>query len=337
MENKLIKQDFEIQGMHCPSCELTIEDKLSSISEIEKVNADREKNIVSIETRKTFSEKEIDDLINDFGYNVKFKNQLPQQTKPKEKLNKKELLKAFVIASIIMALFLLLQKLNLLDLFSQTCLNMGFVFVIGIIASLSTCMAVVGGIVLSISSTFSKAKNYKPMIAFHLARLLGFLVLGGIVGLIGSAFIITPTISFLMIIIIFFVMVIMGFNLLQVFPWLNKFQFKMPKSIGKKTLSYKNQTSYFGVILLGISTFILPCGFTQSMQIYSLSTGSFLTGAITMFVFALGTLPVLGMISFASMKFSKTLQSGLFFKVSGFLVLFFAIFNLYSGLRGLGI
>jgi sulfite exporter TauE/SafE len=89
--------------------------------------------------------------------------------------------------------------------------------------------------------------------------------------------------------------------------------------------------------LLGVSTFILPCGFTQSMQIYSLSTGSFLTGALTMFTFALGTLPVLGMISFASMKFSKTLQSGLFFKVAGFLVLFFAIFNLYSSILGLGI
>jgi sulfite exporter TauE/SafE len=198
-------------------------------------------------------------------------------------------------------------------------------------------MAVVGGIVLSISSTFSKSKNYKPMIAFHIARLVGFIVLGGLIGLIGSAFIITPIISFVMTVIIFLVMVIMGFNLLQIFPWLNKFQPKIPKSFGKKSLDLKNTSSYIGVILLGVSTFILPCGFTQSMQIYSLSTGSFVNGALTMFVFALGTLPVLGLISFASMKFSKAIQSGLFFKIAGFLVLFFAIFNLYSSIRGLGI
>jgi len=334
MEDKQIKQKFKIKGMHCASCELTIEDKLGSVDGLKKVNADRNKNDLTFESEKIFTEKEVDDLINDLGYNVVFSNQEVTKT---NKINYNEMLKAFVIASIVMGLFLLLQKLNLLNLFSQSQLNLPFVFVIGVIASLSTCMAVVGGIVLSISSTFAAAKNYKPMIAFHLARLIGFLLLGGLIGLIGSAFIITPLVSFIMTIVIFLVMVIMGFNLLQIFPWLNRFQPKMPKFIGKKTIGLKQNRNYFGVILLGVATFILPCGFTQSMQIYSLSTGSFLTGALTMFTFALGTLPVLGMISFASMKFSKTLQSGLFFKVAGFLVLFFAVFNLYSSILGLGI
>ena len=333
MESTLIKQKFKVKGMHCASCELNIENKLGSNSDIKKINADRTKELLSFESEKTFSKEEVNDMIKDLGYTVVSEEVVGPS---KKKLNKPEMIKAFIIASIIMSLFLLLQKLNLLDMFSQTKLNLAFVFVIGIIASLSTCMAVVGGIVLSISSTFSKSKNYKPMIAFHLARLLGFLLLGGLIGLIGSAFIITPVISLIMTIVIFLVMVIMGFNLLQIFPWLNRFQPKMPKSIGKKSLNLKNTQSYIGVILLGVSTFISPCGFTQSMQIYSLSTGSFITGALTMFVFALGTLPVLGMISFASMKFSKTLQSGLFFKVAGFLVLFFATFNLYSGLIGSG-
>ncbi|MBP6911491.1 sulfite exporter TauE/SafE family protein [Patescibacteria group bacterium] len=48
---------------------------------------------------------------------------------------------------------------------------------------------------------------------------------------------------------------------------------------------------------MGIGTFFLPCGFTQSMQVYTLSTGSFLAGGLTMLSFALGTLPMLLLLS----------------------------------------
>ncbi len=91
------------------------------------------------------------------------------------------------------------------------------------------------------------------------------------------------------------------------------------------------------MVLLGVSTFFLPCGFTQSMQFYALTTGSFISGALTMFVFSLGTLPVLSLISFASVKFSKNFKSGLFFKTAGFIVIFFAIFNLLSAFVAIGL
>ena len=90
-------------------------------------------------------------------------------------------------------------------------------------------------------------------------------------------------------------------------------------------------------ILLGMSTFFLPCGFTQSMQVYALTTGDVLSGAMTMLVFSLGTLPVLALISFASVKLSKNLQSGLFFKTAGFIIIFFAIFNLLAALVAVGL
>jgi len=73
------------------------------------------------------------------------------------------------------------------------------------------------------------------------------------------------------------------------------------------------------------------------MQLYSLTTGSFVNGAITMLVFTLGTFPVLAIISFASRRFSKGLKSGLFFKTAGFIIIFFAIFNFLSALVALGL
>ncbi|MEI8175229.1 MAG: sulfite exporter TauE/SafE family protein, partial [bacterium] len=84
--------------------------------------------------------------------------------------------------------------------------------------------------------------------------------------------------------------------------------------------------------LVGIATFFLPCGFTQSMQIYTLSTGNFMTGALIMLSFALGTLPVLGLISFSSLSIGKNKNASIFFKVAGLIVILFAIFNLINAL-----
>src|SRR3990167_11148888 len=89
--------------------------------------------------------------------------------------------------------------------------------------------------------------------------------------------------------------------------------------------------------LVGVATFFLPCGFTQSMQIYTLTTGNFLTGALIMSAFALGTFPVLALLSFSSLSIHKKAQSGIFFKTAGLIVIFFGIFNLINSLASVGI
>jgi len=45
--------------------------------------------------------------------------------------------------------------------------------------------------------------------------------------------------------------------------------------------------------VVGALTFLLPCGFTQSMQLLALQSGSMWQGMLIMTAFALGTLPVL--------------------------------------------
>ena len=90
-------------------------------------------------------------------------------------------------------------------------------------------------------------------------------------------------------------------------------------------------------IILGFGTFFLPCGFTQSMQIVALSSGSFITGFLIMLAFALGTLPVLALLSFGSTSFSHSKYAPLFFKSAGVFVIGLGTFTLVSGLVGLGI
>src|SRR3989344_3284332 len=128
---------------------------------------------------------------------------------------------------------------------------------------------------------------------FHIGRLVSFFILGGAIGALGSAFQLGSTGTFVLSLLVALILLVLGINLLDVFPWAKKFQPTLPRFIGKRVHGLKKVNHVLTPLLVGVATFFLPCGFTQSMQIYTLSTGSFLTGALTMFTFPLGTLPVL--------------------------------------------
>lgn len=332
--NNLIKCEFNVEGMHCAACELVIEKKLSKVQGVRKVDAQLSKGKVFIETDRELKTAELSSLVEEDGYRIVDTS----NEKTRQNINWRELGVAATIAATIVLLFLLIQKLGIVNLIDAEEVTLPFVFLIGIVASLSTCMAVVGGLVLSISSNYAKeGSRTKPLVLFHLARIVGFFVLGGLIGLLGSAFILTTTSTFILNLILFVVMLVMGINLLDIFPFVRRLQLKMPKVLGRNVLSVQESENRWTPILLGVATFVLPCGFTQSMQVYSLTTGSFVQGALTMFVYALGTLPVLALISFASVKLSKTFQSGIFFKTAGLIVIFFAVFNFTAALAAVGL
>lgn len=235
-------------------------------------------------------------------------------------------------------LFVVLQKMGIVNLVSAGNVTYGSVFVIGIIASLSTCMAVVGGLVLSMSATFAKeGDRVRPQLMFHAGRIVSFFVLGGVIGAIGAAFTLNTSATFILSLIIGIVMLILGINLLDTFHWAKKLQPSMPKFIAKHAHGVSKFNHTLTPLLVGVATFFLPCGFTQSMQLYTLSTGSFLKGGLTMLAFALGTFPVLALISFSSFSIQKSSKSGIFFKAAGLIVIMFAIFNLINSLVVIGL
>ena len=85
-------------------------------------------------------------------------------------------------------------------------------------------------------------------------------------------------------------MVIMGLNMLNVIPWLKKINPHMPKIFGRKIQGSKGK---HGPFIVGLLNGLMPCGPLQAMQLYALGTGSFLMGAASMFVFSLGTVPLM--------------------------------------------
>jgi sulfite exporter TauE/SafE len=259
-------------------------------------------------------------------------------TEPERKnVNWKEFTIAAPIAFGFIFLFLLLQKLGIVNLVNAGNVTYGTAFVIGIIASLSTCMAVVGGVVLSMSATFAKeGDRVRPQILFHVGRLAAFFILGGVIGAVGAVFQLGSTGSFVLGITIGLVMLLLGINLLDIFAFTKRLQPAMPKFLSQKAFSITKLNHTLTPALIGIATFFFPCGFTQSMQIYTLSTGNFLNGGLTMLVFALGTLPVLALISFSSFSIQNSTKAGIFFKAAGLIVILFAVFNILNTLVAAG-
>jgi len=322
--------------MHCGSCVLITEGELSEINNVKSAKAKMNEGIVEIEA--DFGErtdKEILDELNmaldEYGYTLSLeKNVVPKKWK--------DLFYAFPLAIVFMILFIVLQKMGIVNLVNAEKITLPTVFLLGIIASLSSCMAVVGGLVLSMSATFAKeGDKFKPQILFHLGRLLSFFLLGGLIGVIGDFFILGRTSYFVLGLISGLIMLILGLNLLDVFHFAKRIQFTLPKFISLNLLKIRELNHSLVPFLIGAITFFLPCGFTQSMQIYSLSIGGFVSGASIMFVFALGTLPILSLMSFSSVGLKSEKVKSIFFKTTGLVVIFFALLNILSGMTAYGI
>ncbi len=127
-------------------------------------------------------------------------------------------------------------------------------------------------------------------------------------------------------------MVVLGLNLMGI---LGKNTLTLPSGIFNWLTKSEGVT--YVPILIGVATFFLPCGFTQSMQIASLASGSFFSGAIIMLAFALGTFPVLALLSFSSISFSQSRYAPLFFASAGVIVVGLGLFSFLASLAGIGI
>jgi sulfite exporter TauE/SafE/copper chaperone CopZ len=327
---------FHVHGMHCKACVLLTESELKELPNVSYVKSSLATH--SVEVVGDFGDKTLEQIAQELtvplkasGYTISVERQNHTAVWSDFKI-------AIPVALGFAVLFVLLQKMGIVNLISGGTVTYSTSFVIGIVASLSTCMAVVGGLLLSMSATFAKeGDKVKPQLMFHGGRIVSFFILGGVIGALGSAFTLSTTATFILGLIIAIVMIILGINLLDVFPWAKKLQLSMPQFIARHAHGVSKFNHTLTPLLVGVATFFLPCGFTQSMQLYALTTGSFMSGGLTMLAFALGTLPVLALVSFSSLSMKSSSKSGIFFKSAGLIVIMFALFNLINSLVVIGL
>ena len=335
-QNKFIK--VPIKGMHCRSCEILIEENLKEIDKVKSVD-------ISYKTGEAIvhyigdkaSTDQIYKVIADTGYSIGVDEALPFITR-----NKKEYTNLGIAFLFLAALYFILRGLGLTSLNLTPNISSpswGLIILIGVVAGFSSCMALVGGLSLGLSTKFieshptaTSAEKFRPHLFFILGRVLSYALLGGVLGMIGAVFQLSSTASGIVTILVGVVMLIMGLQLINIFPRLTKFKLTLPKSISKAFgISTKSKEYNHGqAMIMGAFTFFLPCGFTQAMQLYAISTGTFGFGALVMGLFALGTAPGLlsigGVTSLVKGEFKEK-----FFKVAGLAVIFFGLFNLNNG------
>ncbi len=327
---------LHVSGMHCASCPMLIEGELSDLSYVTHAKASLKHH--HVEVTGDFGEQTLEQVAEQLTAVTKPHGYTLSPEKQKHSAKWHEFTIAIPIALGFIGFFILLQKLGLVNLVTTSEVSYGTAFLIGMIASVSTCMAVVGGLVLSMSANYAKeGDKVRPQLLFHVGRLVSFFVLGGVIGTLGSFLKLGITGTVVMSVVVAIILLILGINLLDIFPWTKKLQPTLPRFIGNHVQGLKRINHTLTPLLLGLATFFLPCGFTQSMQIYALGTGSFMSGALIMSAFALGTLPVLALLSFSSLAIHTKARSSIFFKTAGLVVIFFGLFNLHNSLVVAGI
>lgn len=334
MKNKHNRMELQIKGMHCPSCDILIERQFRKIKGVEKVKASYITGKAEIYYSERPSIEDLNKSINEHGYSV-------SQEETKEKSDYFEIFMMFVI---VLGTYYTLKLLNLLpNIGILDSMSYWLVFLIGLVAAASTCLALSGGLLLAIAAKYNethpnltKWQKFKPNIYFNTGRIISYTVLGGVIGAFGSALTLSSRINGAMITAASLVMILLGFQLLKIFPWLRKFQPKMPKFIGHKIHDSASKEHWAAPFLLGAGTFFLPCGFTIALQLYVLSKGSAITGALTMLVFSLGTLPSLISLGAITSYIKGSIQKD-FMKFAGVIVILLGIFNMINGLNLSGI
>jgi sulfite exporter TauE/SafE/copper chaperone CopZ len=323
---------FHVSGTHCPSCKILVEDILGEQENVRSVQVDLKKEIVEVEMSSEQNPNELaaflTSTIQANGYH------LSVEKTTKVARGGDAIWNALPIGLGILALFFLLQKSGILNLGIGGQITPVTSFIIGLVASVSSCLAIVGGLVLSLSAKISQenSSGTKTFTLFHFGRIISFALLGGVLGAVGGAVGINFTLTAILGLLASIVMLFLGLNLVGVFA---RNMIALPSGMFNFLKKVEHKT--FTPLILGFATFFLPCGFTQSMQVVALSSGSFVSGSLIMLAFALGTLPMLLLLSFGSASFAHSKYAPLFFKSAGVVVIGLGLFAFLAGLAGLGI
>jgi sulfite exporter TauE/SafE/plastocyanin domain-containing protein/copper chaperone CopZ len=317
----LKKERIGVFEMTCTSCEARVEKAVRELDGVSKAKASYSGQYVDVEYEAPLcSTESIKSAIKAAGYSTK------------KSSNSYGILGIALVAIII---YLLSNNTQGFDM-NERLKNASYfvLFIVGLLTSIH-CVGMCGGIMLSQSvnknsesskSISGRLEAIRPALLYNIGRLISYTLLGGLVGALGSA--ISLSLSFQAGLQIFAAafMIIMGLNMFG-FKAFRKLHIKLPWSacsVNKKSKA---------PLVVGLLNGFMPCGPLQTMQLYALGTGSAYRGALSMFFFALGTIPL--MLGFGAI--SGLLSKGYTKQLLKYSGVFIIILGLIMGRRGLAL
>jgi sulfite exporter TauE/SafE/copper chaperone CopZ len=322
--------------MTCNACEQRVGKAIRRIPGVQRVNVSARKGQAVITSAAPIPTPDISAAVKKAGYRIG-RSKAPWLAKDNQLWT--DVLSAAAVVTVVVLLANHFGWLALTDSLTQIAGtgNLLFVALLGVAASISTCMALVGGIVISLAASFAAkypnattAQRLRPQLMFNLGRIAGFGLLGALLGVVGSAFTMTGPVLAVAMIVVAVVMGLLGIRLSGISPRLAGAGLTLPGALTKwmhKDAEYRDWTG----LALGAASFFLPCGFTQAVQVYALSTGDALSAGLVMAVFALGTTP--GLMGAGGL--STLIKTDRVFRYIGVVVIAFAVFNVLGAVNTL--
>lgn len=213
------------------------------------------------------------------------------------------------------------------------------VFLTGLFTGGLTCMAVQGSLLaaalLNQEARFDAvtARKYRTrgILAFLVAKLIAYTLLGLGLGFVGSMFTLNPTIQLLLTVAVSVFMIGTAFNLLNIHPVFRYFVITPPRFITRFVRKQSKSDFFLTPAILGALTVFLPCGTTQAMMVLAVGSGHPVNGALIMASFVLGTTPVFFLLGFVLTK-ARDIVSQKFMKAAAVIVIALAVWNLDSAI-----
>jgi len=323
------RHTYYVKGMHCASCEVLIEKELLAFPRVRFADASLSNSQVNIgfKHERPGSER-LNEIFKDNGY------VFSDHPFPKESSN---WLEPILWVGIIIVIFILLIKFGLASLVSvNSKSSLGAFFAFGLLAGISSCAALIGGLVLSLSKQWLEMygqnagliSKMAPHTLFNLGRLVSYALLGLVLGFLGERISFYPAITAVIILIVSGLMLVLALQMMGVKAF-NRFRIALPKDLTGKIYAGEKTGGWFYPALMGFLTILLPCGFTIIAEGAAVLSGSPGRGFLIMFFFAVGTMIPLMAIGASSVKLGGNQKSSeVFLKTAGLLIIFFIIFNL---------
>ena len=313
----------KIKGIHCQNCETTIQKALLKLPRVKEVTI---KNFIAhITYEEPLTNDEIINAITQAGYITKA-SYIRTNLKDLEKTS--NLKQSFLILTIIILIISLTYKtfgFNIFNVIPTIDSNITYtmLFLTGFLTSIH-CVSMCGAINLIAILNQNSQNRFERPLKYNLGRLISYTILGGIAGLLGSILTINNTISGIIITIAGLAMFVMSLEMLGLFR-IPRIKFLSPK--------HKKSSNPF---LIGLLNGLMPCGPLQAMQLYALSTSSMLKGALSMFLFGLGTMPLMLLtgVIFTNLKGKNKI---LINNIASVLILVLSLLMLNRGLVALNI
>ena len=279
-----LKITLRVSGMTCGHCEKRITDAVKRLKGVRGVAASFPKKRVDVAyDSEKVTEDAIKAVIAQEGYRV-----LSNESR------KQPIGKVAPIFLIVLAVYFIIRYtigfdfINLIPRIDST-VSLIALFATGLLTSVH-CIAMCGGINLSQSVGTSEGtqSRFKKPLLYNLGRVISYTVIGGIVGGIGSVMFVSQTAKGIIMLAAAVFMILMSLSMLGWLPWW--LVPRLPKIFTKQANKAKKGR---GPLVVGLLNGLLPCGPLQAMQLYALSTGSLLMGALSMMLFALGPVPLM--------------------------------------------